>query len=314
MATALSTIARQHVEVTDLGGGMVALWAQIESSDELPLCRALTLNLIAISDPDGEAEVRESVERLLNRHACRAFVVVIDDAAAEASARLAAKVRCEGRGRQTCLEEIALTAPSRSFALLPGLIRPLLINDIPTHLYWARAMPANSWEIATMSRLADSTVVNSNLFADPVGDLARLSELAEGHVVDLASFRQRPWRRALAQAFETFSWSSSIPTRCVVEHGEAPSATAAAQILGAWLGERLDAAVELVPVNARAGTEAGPQSLELWHGEAHVRIQAQSEVALRMMVTLGDRCLLPVDTPASRGQLGDLLAAAVDSV
>jgi hypothetical protein len=164
-----------------------------------------------------------------------------------------------------------------------------------------------------MARLADQTIVESCRFRDPVGDLQRLQAIPEIAVVDLAEFRLRPWRRALAEAFEQFGWRPEIATEATLLHGRTPGAVAASYTLSRWLLERLRAATELRPCDDRDCPEGEPLRLELVHGDVHVVVEHLGGACrLRTTVTLADRCLLPYVTPASRGRIGDLLAAAVD--
>ncbi len=316
MAEALTTIDRQHVEVTDLPGALADLWAQIEASESEPLIRSLTLNFIWVTRREHEPDLSDAIERLLTRHPCRAFVVVLDDGDGEAnlSAQLGAVIRRGKRSRQTVLEMIRLETPTRSFAVIPGIIRPLVVNDLPVHLFWGAALPENTWDLTTMARLADQTIVDSCLFADPLVSLERLAAMVGLHAVDLAFFRLRPWRRALAEAFESFEWNADTATRVELVHGPECGAVAAARTLAEWLEHRLGA-----EVSAReAGGDAPPtepRSLELRHGKVKVRIEhVGSAQELTTTVTLRDRCLLPFSTHASRGRLGDLLGAAVDGL
>ncbi len=316
MAEAVTTIERQHVDVTELPVALAELWSQVEASDDVPICRALTLNLIAVTDAEHEDQLREAVDRLLVRHPCRAFIVIVEgDDRHGVRAELGASVRCTNRSRQTELEQITLRAPRSGFAVIPSLIRPLVVNDIPVHLFWATALPDSAWDLTTMARIADQTIVHSCRFADPVGDLQRVQEMPEVAVKDLAQFQLRPWRRALASAFECFEWNPKVATTVSLSHGPACGARAASYLLSRWLFERLHADTELSSIDTGASPDAEPARLELQHGDVHIAVEHLiDDCKLRTTVTLADRCLMPFVTPASRGRVGDLLAAAIDSL
>ena len=63
MAETLTIIHGQTCDVGDLAGGVATLWAQIEQSEELPLCRSLTINLIAVADAGSEPTIRSALEQ-----------------------------------------------------------------------------------------------------------------------------------------------------------------------------------------------------------------------------------------------------------
>jgi hypothetical protein len=311
----MSVFEGARVALGELPRALAQLWRQVEATARgLPLSRALTMNFIGVADAGGEEPLREAVDRLLVRHPCRAFLVVLDESV-QPTAALAARTLDAKSGRQTVLEQITLRTRARELARLPGVILPLLVNDIPTHLYWALALPDNLSQLTLLARVADQLVVNSALFADPGSDRARLEEAGTAPV-DLVWFRLRPWRRALAEAFEHFDWDSALPTRARIEHAPCASARAAAFWLGSWLTERLGARCETAALDASAErAPCDPCRLALQHGNVTVAIDnARERGRLCVQITRADACLLPFEVPASRGRDGDLLAAAIDLV
>lgn len=314
MAQTVSVFEGQRVAITDLREALAILWRQVEEVDQaLPLARTLTMNFIGVTDAAHEEQLRAAVDRLLVRHACRAFLVVLDDGAPMLSATLSARTLDDQKGRQTVLEQIVLRARQQDLSKLPGVFLPLLVNDIPTHLYWALPLPENLSQLTLLARVADQTVVNSALFADAQRDCARLegTGLSTG---DLVQFRLRPWRRALAEAFEHFEWHAGTPTRARIEHADCAGATAAAHRFAAWLNQRLQATTEIATVSDASELPPNdPCGLQLDHGDVSVVVQrGRDRSRLSVAVTRADVCLLPFEVPASRGQDGDLLAAALD--
>ena len=308
----MSVFEGQQVAIGELPEALAILWRHVEESDQTrPLARTLTMNFVGVTDAAGEERLRAAVDRLLVRHPCRAFLVVLDDRASALSATLSARTLDARNNRQTVLEQIVLRAPERDLPKLPGVFLPLLVNDIPTHLYWALPLPADTAQLTSLAHVADQTVVNSALFADLERDCARLAG-TDLHTVDLVQFRLHPWRRALAEAFERFDWRAEVPTRARIEH--AASAAAAARRLAAWLGERLQATTEIATVTEVCDAPpCDPCRLQVEHGEVRVVVQrTRDRSRLSVAVTRADVCLLPFEVPASRGQDGDLLAAAFD--
>jgi len=301
-------------DITRLDEALRGLWRQaLECCDsEEPLNRALTMNFIAVCGKDGVAEQEELLQRLLVRHPCRAFLVDLDGDASEITASATANVRKQGNGHVMVLERIRLTTRPHDLPKLPGLIRPLLVNDIPVHFFWGTALPQDERLLLLLGELADQTTVDSGLFTSPELDLERTRKLPELRIVDLAWFRLAPWRRALAEAFDTFEWQAAPRTLVRLTHGRRPGAIAAVEALSVWLEQKLSAEVTATAVDV-AAPSMEPLSLVVEHGNALVEVEhIVREPMLRVQTTLRDVCMLPFVRPASRCNQGDLLAAAVE--
>jgi hypothetical protein len=314
VAAAVNYAAEKPVAVGAIEQEYSALWASLEHEEpELPLGRAMTANLILVGEAAQQDELRFAVERVLLRHPCRAFLVLLERDTHPLAAQLALATRSYGAERIVVLELLTLRCDGGRFARLPGLLRPLLEQDLPSHLFWARALPENGRDLATMARLADSVTVDSSLFAHPRSDRARLQAIGGPPAQDLAWYRLRPWRRALAEAFEHLDWQPGVATSTAITHGPTSGAVAAAHALGDWLARRLHADVRYETAGADA-PQLQPEELTVLHGHAQVRVHHQLTMPrLQVEVTLADRCLLPFCTPASVAPVGDLLAAALDA-
>ena len=304
-------------DLTQLDRALAKLWQTAHEHgrrDEEPLNRALTMNFIGVFDGTGETDADEILARLSVRHPSRAFVLHLDPTAAGITATVSADIRQAGKGRVMILEKIDLTLPPHELVQLPGLIRPLLVNDIPVHLFWSAQIPENEQRLLLLADLADQTTIDSSEFDQPVRDLERCKGLPDVRMLDLAHFRLAPWRRAIAEAFEQLEWQPTPVTTVRIAHRPEPGALAASHTLARWLEEKLHADVRLEVTHDMAPTHE-PLALDLQWGSAQVHVQhLVKEPMLRVVVTLLDVCMLPFTRPASRGNQGDLLAAAVDSV
>lgn len=271
------------------------------------------MNLISVIHHSDEERIREARSRLLTRHPCRAFGVLLDEKHGEITAEVSVETRLLRSCRQMVLEQVTLHANPRDFAVLPGLIRPLLVNDLPVHQYWGMELPEDIDLLGMLGDMADQTAVDSSLFSDPARDLENLDSCRDRlKIVDLSWYRLRPWRRGLAEAFEHFEWVPDVPTEVLIRHAPTRGATAASLCLGNWLREKLGAQVQLSP-GADGDACPEPQQVDLRQGDVHVCVSRQgTEPRLVAAVSLADQCLLPFEVVASRGQPGDLLAAAVD--
>ncbi len=314
MAEAVNAVRTQSLQVPLRGipDALRSLWdlCRPAQADET-LSRALTVNLLAVAPFAEAAGLRDTVTQLLRRLPCRAFLVLFDPERRELCADVQGATRSAGKAREIVLEQIELRVGPDGLAAVPGVIRPLLVNDIPTHLFWQDALPRNGDGLEQLLPLCDHAVVDSARFLDPETDLAGIRFLRTGHrrITDLSWLRARPWRRALAQAFELVPFDPATPTRVVLRHGLNPGALACSHLLATWLEERLQATVELQ--SGEADERPTPELLELWHGDEHVAVQ-RTDGHLRVTVTRKDVCLLPFQVPASRGGCADLLAAAID--
>lgn len=302
----------------DLTRSFYELWEQAEEAHP-GLTRALTQNLVVVTDTGHHEELEEVISGFLARHPCRAFLLTLEEGKPGLSVTLCAGIGDRGKDRLMMLEKLALTGGWQQYPRLPNLIRPLLVNDIPTSLFWATVLPDDLGRIATMARLADRTIVDSTLFHGD--DWRRLAELAahrdvERRLVDLAWLRLSPWRRSLAEAFEHFDWRpTKPPTEVLIHHGTSYGSLGAARCLAHWIERKLGASIQLLPAPGRRGPANEPWHLDLRHGQVHVSIRHRvDEPRLEIGVTLmDDHCLLPCFAAASRGRRADLLAAAVET-
>ena len=297
--------------LAELPRSLAELWEKAEALDRnRALSRSLTLNLLVVTDAVHEDEMREIVDHLPTQHPCRAVLVVVDEAAGDLRGELTASVREQGRCRALVLEKLVLIGDRSQHPRLPSLIRPLLVNDIPTQLFWGCPLPNSFAPLAALAAMAERTVVDSALFAGD--DWLSLQRGMGRRPLDLSWLRLTPWRQSLAEAFERFTWSDEPQTRVLIEHGRAPGSMGATRGLQQWLIDKLNAQVRLVGLPG-SGPEAEPWRLQLDCGDVTIQIRhLLNEPALVVDVSLPDRCLLPTRTKAIQSSRAELLAAAID--
>lgn len=296
----------------DVRGALRAVWRSACDGDR-DVARAVTVNFVAVAAARDAAAVRDATDRLMRRSPARAFLLFVDEARREPEAEVGAVTRSSGRTCDVLLEEIRIELPPAWFRHVPGLVRPLLIHDLPTCLYWtlygARELCDDAGGFDAMRRLADHCIVDSGRFSSPAAQLADLAARggAGAPFTDLTWLRLRPWRRALAEGFERVAWREGLAVEGVVRHGR--GGAAAAILLAQWLEQRLDARIALEET-ADEG-ELCPQSVAVRFDGCEIRASG-GEKCLTVHVTTADRCLLPLRLPRSSGTAGDLLAAAID--
>lgn len=289
---------------------MRALWrACLPDRDGGDVARSLTINFVGVAPAAEQDALRQTIERLQRRTPCRAFVLLIDEHAEVGTADLTATTRSHGNVRDIVLEEIVIRLPEAAFAQIPGLVRPLLMNDLPSHLFWAADWPHQEGTFDALAGLCDHLVVDSRRFSAAAHALRAVHDRrGRGqHITDLSWLRLRPWRRALAEAFERVPWTPGTKASGTVRHGR--MAGAAAMLLADWLRERLGAHIDLEASGDPA--MACPDAVLLRTGGFEVEVVTKAP-QIRVHVTTPEHCYLPFAVPMSRGTDGDLLGAAID--
>lgn len=312
----LERSATRDTDVRGIGAALRSLWQDCSPDEgEGDVARALTTNFVLVATQATEDAARLALARVFPRTPCRAFLVLIADAAAADTAssgaaasvrtEITAATRCNGNTRDIVLEEVVIRMPHSRLSRLPGIVRPLLVNDLPSHLYWRADWPTDGPLADALLDLCEHLIVDSSApQRGPTLEQLQAWRLRGTHNTDLAWLRLRPWRRALAEAFERIPWQPGQPTRGTIRHHTAGAASVV--LLARWLERRLGATIDL----DESGSQ-DPDHLLLRTGEFEVCIELQ-QGQLAAYVSTPARCDLPFRLPASRGSEGDLLAAAVD--
>jgi len=297
------------VQPHELPQGLRTLWqASCPTSEGADVARTLTINFLAFAPAEGESALRAAVAQLLRRTPCRAFLLLVDPQAATATAELTATTRSSGNLRDIVLEEIVVRLPPAWFGHLPGLLRPLLVNDLPNHLFWRSPWRRDPQWFRTLAGLCEHSIVDSRDFTEPEVELPALqNERNQEHrITDLNWLRLRPWRRTLAEAYQRVPHAEGQDLAVSIQHG--PAAGASAMLLGDWLEQRLGARVHRQITTDR---DPGPTAIELRSERYEILLRA-TERHIRLHVATETACMLPCQMPRSRGSDGDLLAAAID--
>jgi glucose-6-phosphate dehydrogenase assembly protein OpcA len=309
-----SVLEREHtIDITALERSLRDTWNRTIRESATPLHRALTMNLIAVAHSDAEDLIRETITRFRVRHPCLAFLILLHDRPVEMSAALLTHVRQGEDSRQLLLEQISIRIAREDADKIPGLLLPLVVGDISTLLFWAHEIPEEPTLLCALAQMADVFVYDSTLFGLPSAELDRVSRLAL-RGIDLTWLRLHPWRRAIAEAFETVQWSDGARTSIRLTVPRSQSAIPAAIRIGQWLHERLGAIVRIEADGNAIGPESEPSEIHIEFDRVHIRVRhLWPTPRLQIRVSTTDICMLPFETTASTGSRGDLLAAAADS-
>lgn len=291
----------------ELQQALTATWQELGAAGN-DVARAMTINFVAVGRAGATtADMRVAVDHLIRRSPARAFLVTIDAAATRPTVEVQAIARDRGSSRHVLLESIAVRLPPSWSTHVPGLVRPLLINDLPTHVYWA-----DDWRdpaaFDAMRALGEHTIVDSRRFSLPAVQLPELqrARAKDGPVTDLDWLRLRPWRRACAEGFERLHFAPGTTVQGVIRHGHGGTSTAT--LLAHWLESRLGARLAL-----EEGDTPDPtlENVTLRFAEQELEVTRTGTCVL-LKASTPDVCYLPLRLPGSRGSEGELLAAAID--
>ena len=231
------------------------LWRREAASSGVAVTRLRTLNLvIAAGESAADDDVQQTLHWIATRHPSRVVVLATTREEQPDGIQTSVQIRSalgEAADRQVCSEEVTLTAGPSTASLLPGATLPLLVQDLPTYLWWWEpGDPMASPLFEALSHPCDRTIVDSG--AVPAPGLAFLRRLAqrtaerrEHAFADLNWNRLYPWRELTAQLFVSSDTRDSLDQITSVEvayHGSDKSAGGPTQALLyiAWLAGRLD--------------------------------------------------------------------------
>tara|TARA_R110002094_G_scaffold151643_1_gene139742 strand:+ start:191 stop:1162 length:972 start_codon:yes stop_codon:yes gene_type:complete len=306
---------------TELPSALHGLWDTcMQNQGGTDVARALTLNVIAIADANdsshsnGETSLRSITEQLQRYMPCRAFLLLLDDSAETETAELLATTRCHGPIRDIVLEQVVLRIRTADLERVPGLLRPLILDDLPSHLFWSMPWPGNEQSFDTLAGLCQHAIVDSARFGNPARELPTLKQRQVGgeRLTDLSWLRVQPWRRALAEAFERLDWQPNTPVKGMIRHGKHARATS--MLLADWLHERLAASIAMEPDGNHDSVGPDHVSLQvaLSTGTIEIVIDLEGD-KLVTHVTTPSHCYLPFRSAALRGNDAKLVSLAIDA-
>ena len=182
----------------------------------LPHARASVLNLIVtvVDEAAADRVVRTLVD-LGVRHPSRALVIVPDPHGDGAPLDARISTHCHdaaGDADRICYEEVVLSVRGDAAAHLSGIVAPLLIHDLPTHVWWPGDPPFHDPVFDQLVEIADRVVVDSADFGDLLSGLRRLANLRrKSGVGDLSWERLSWWQELTAQFFDAPRFRRYLP-------------------------------------------------------------------------------------------------------
>lgn len=228
---------------------LAELWAPAAEAaaegDAQPAVTRVSLGTICVlCTAAKESEVGDLLNRLSERHPSRAILVVIDpDAPADISAQVSASCHLAVPGEpQVCSERIRLSCGPDGMERLPGTILPLLEPDVPATLWWDLPTVPPADLCSQLGRVMDRSVTDLTRADDAAAIYRALVESDCEPISDLAWFRARAWREAVARCFDSPSHLTALPaieTIEVVAAATHDGQLLPAALLGGWVAGQL---------------------------------------------------------------------------
>jgi glucose-6-phosphate dehydrogenase assembly protein OpcA len=253
-----------RVNVADIELALNRLWGALHPEDETGqgVTRACMSNLIIACQTEQQAHnVRERIPELVERHPARVFLLTACAPQGHSiEAEVSAHCRRTDGSRQLCSEHVDIHFDPAVAGRLGSVLRPLLIGDLPTALWWASNQPPPLSEglFNTLAELADQVIYDSVGWPNPAEGVRAMTRWVIGErrpVFNLAWRYLKPWRRILAQVLDPRVAPGALQNidSIRIEHG--PHALPMAWLLIGWLAARLQWKPQKGEV--QSGTEVG---------------------------------------------------------
>jgi glucose-6-phosphate dehydrogenase assembly protein OpcA len=236
----------RDTSVRAIAGHLASLWDVPIGHDDggdplimekgLPHARASVLNLIVtVVDEEAADRVVHALVDLGVRHPSRAIVLVPEVGASVSTIDARISTHCHdplGGGDRVCYEEVVLTVRGECAEHLSGVVAPLLIHDLPTHVWWPGDPPFSDPIFDQLIEIGDRVILDSGDFGDLLTGMRRAATLRRrSGVGDLSWERLTWWQELTAQFFDAPRFRRYLPnlSRLRIRYAVAPpSSTRAA--------------------------------------------------------------------------------------
>ena len=223
-----------------VAGHLAALWDNPAGLDDggdplvtekgLPHARASVLNLIVtVVDLAAADRVVRTLLGLGVRHPSRAIVLVPERRGGGQPLDARISTHCNdaaGGGDRVCYEEIVLTVRGEAADHLSGVVAPLLIHDLPTHVWWPAEPPFSDPTFDQLVEMGDRVLFDSADFGDLLTGLRRVASLRRSSGLgDMSWERLAWWQELTAQFFDAPRFRRYLPnlSRLQIRYAVPPS-------------------------------------------------------------------------------------------
>jgi glucose-6-phosphate dehydrogenase assembly protein OpcA len=217
----------------------------MRTNQENDRVRLSVANLVAAcNDPDNADHAAETLIAIGARHPARA-IVVVGNPAGQPLIEADLSLHCALADNRVCTELVRLHVEGEPAYHLVTIVVPLLIPDIPVHIWVVGAPPLTQAFSPETVSIAERIIVDTGAYAEVAETLTLVAQELEhfGAALSLGDVAWeciRGWRELTAQAFQgadTRPLLHQIDRVEVVNAGTAPSAQA--WLMAGWLSTRL---------------------------------------------------------------------------
>jgi glucose-6-phosphate dehydrogenase assembly protein OpcA len=219
------------IDAAKLEKELNAMWAEMSAPEgerqSAGVVRACVLSLVVYaSGPEERGEVDELLGAVVERHPCRAIVLVADREAKEMRLDAFVSTRCQlsSRGsKRICGEQITIEAAGAAVDTASTAVAPLLVPDVPVFLWWKDIPHYDDKLFNRLAGMADRVVIDSASFDHPHADMLRLAQLLEGGALRLSDLnwgRLTSWRTLVASFWDVADYRESLSqiNKVVIEY------------------------------------------------------------------------------------------------
>lgn len=150
-------------------------------------------------------------------------------------------IQKQSQSALVCGEYITLRGTEDALERVHGLVKGLLINELPSFLWWKATPNVDRALFREIGHNCNAVIVDSSEFlADPEGDLQRIYALIQSDLMisDLNWRRLAPWQELAAEAFDSPDrWAGLLEVDRVTIDYEKGNDAQALMFLG-WLASR----------------------------------------------------------------------------
>lgn len=253
-----------QIDVRAIERELASLWAVPQAvmagGVEVLPTRTSVLNLV-IYAPNEELAERATrlIESLATYHPSRVLIFsAISDPHAfdtDIDARVTSYCRIDAPEHvAACVEQVSITVLPDQLNVLPSIIAPLTLPDLPTFLWWMGQPPLNDARFDRVLLAADRLILDSFEFNRPLSSLVREADFCGqiGSVCvisDLNWARLTGWRETVAQFFDIpdCHWALEYISRLEIRYGRddaRPDNPIQALLFIGWMSDRLGWQVE----------------------------------------------------------------------
>jgi glucose-6-phosphate dehydrogenase assembly protein OpcA len=274
------------IDAARLERELTTMWAESSSGGGAGVVRACVLNLVVYAEgADERGEVDGLLSEVIERHPCRAVVLVADREAPEPRLEAYVSTRCQlssRGGKQVCGEQITIEAGGPVVESAATAVAPLLVPDVPVFLWWKDIPHYDDKLFNRLAEMSDRVVIDSASFDNPRFDLVRLAEILEERagtlrLTDLNWGRLTSWRSLVASFWDVPDYRPSLAEIERVEivydpPDRAPEQAATKALLAAgWLAACLGWSPD-----ACRGRSSGESSYTLCVGRRRIEVSLRA--------------------------------------